>query len=83
MQGIGLLATACLSFGSGLLGFSINLHKDLALAGKDVDPDILHWWDKIQYPMFTAGAIFVVVGIIAFLVGKHKVHVIKQETEFD
>lgn len=83
LQGIGVGAAASFSVGSGLIGFSINLAKDIALAGTGVPVATVGFWGKIEYGTGALGVGLLVVGVVAFFFGKSRVRAIKAETEFD
>lgn len=83
LQGIGVVTAACFSFGSGMLGFALNLHKDLSLAGPDVPANAFRWWDGLHYGLGAGGVALVVIGVCAFFWGKTRVRAIKAETVLD
>ncbi len=78
---ISVVAAFCFSFATGLLGFAVNIFKDLsfnpALANETRDN-----WEYVSYGCIGFALVLFFVGVIVFIFGKSKISKIKIETEF-
>lgn len=79
LAAIGAFATLCFSIASALLGFAINVTKDIAFA-PDLPERVVTFWDTLRIEAFVGCALFVILGTIFIFVGRSKVSAIKRET---
>jgi hypothetical protein len=80
--GIGILSSVCFTIGTGVIAFGINLYKDGILAqGLDERTvDLIKW---SSWGCFGFGALFLIVGVVAFIKNNLLIQGIKKETKFD
>ncbi|MFN0191077.1 MAG: hypothetical protein ACKVP5_03750 [Aestuariivirga sp.] len=79
---LGLLATACFSVAAGIFGFSLDLHKDLALTA-GADEAAVAYWSAVRTGGFIAAFVLAGAGLGFFLKGRSKIKAIKSRTRFD
>jgi hypothetical protein len=82
LQSTGLLASGCFSFGGALLGFTINLRKDMSFS-QSVPAPVLAFWEGIWWCSFFGGLFFLAAGVIAMWRGNSRLNEIEKETEHD
>ena len=79
---IGIISVVCFSFAAGLLGVSIDIQKDLALA-IDVPEAARGYWGAIRTATLIGSVVFAVFGGFLLLLGHTRRAGIKKSTFFD
>jgi len=79
--GLGTLAAICFSLASGLLGFGLDLVKDLALSN-EIAEVTKTYWETTKNWCFAIGFLLFVVGVVFVWQRRSRVSEIKKETTF-
>jgi hypothetical protein len=76
------LASVCLTLAGAAFGFGLNVYKDLQIQGQ-VPTDVLAYWGAVRDLSFCASIALLIVAIILFGFGHHRLAQIKGNTKFD
>ena len=82
LAALGVFAGLAFSFASLLLGFAIDLHKDLSITA-DVPDSARIFWGTLRVVAFVLAVILAAAGAYLLHRGNTKLDRIKDETEFD
>ncbi len=76
------IAAICFSTAAGLLGFNINLAKDLAFA-QNVPPQALGFWSAISWACWLGVIVSTAFGLMQYFSGKARLKEIMDQTTHD
>jgi|HubBroStandDraft_6_1064221.scaffolds.fasta_scaffold44876_5 nitrate reductase gamma subunit len=79
----GAASAFCVSIGGGLIGFSINLYKDMKVGQVTLAKDQIAAANAINSATLVFGLCFIIVGIVLYLYGRRTLDKIKASTTFD
>lgn len=80
LQGIGLIATVCISLSTGIVGFLIDIQKDLSLS-ENAPPKAVSFWSGVWWAALVAAIILFFLGLFAIWRGQTRIQEIEDETD--
>jgi hypothetical protein len=78
----GLLATFFFSAGAACIGMAVDIYRDMSTA-VGLPETAKSFWTGVQYPLFGAGVVFMLVGLGLTVARAGKARGIKNRTKFD
>lgn len=80
LAALGIGATCCLSVAGAMVGFALDVAKDVALA--DTAPaTVRSFWNGVEIAGWVGGAVFALAGLLLILRGRSRLRKIKSETD--